>query len=114
MRVTIRASLMALGLAMAASGIAFAAGELEVTETTIATIKLNQTLGLTDAVDLPDGGKVTLLDKTTQKSYVCAGPYKGPIGDCPGDKKCGLIWRLLGQCGATETQTPGGTRGIRP
>lgn len=114
MRSTVLASLMAMGLAVAASGAAFAAGDLEVTETNVATVKLSQTYGLTDGVDLPDGGKITLLDKTTQKSLICAGPYKGPIGDCPGDKKCGLIWRLLGRCGATETQTPGGTRGIRP
>jgi hypothetical protein len=114
MRSFIFSSLLALGLASAGSVAAFAAGNLEVTETNTPSVTLNQSLEAKDQVDLPDGAKIMLFNKITEKSAVCAGPYKGPVGDCPGEKKCGLIWRLLGRCGATQTQTPGGTRGVHP
>jgi hypothetical protein len=114
MRCIILIVLAAIGLAVPGPRIAFATGNLEVTETNTTSIARKDTFGENDVVKLPEGGKITVLDNATGKTAVCAGPYSGPIGKCPGEKKCGLISRLLGRCGATDPQSPGGTRGVRP
>jgi hypothetical protein len=105
---------LALGASGADLGRAMAAGTLEVTETSAASISRGQTFEVDSAIKLPRGEKITVQDVTSHKTAVCVGPYEGPVGKCPGEKRCGLIWRLLGRCGAAETATPGGTRGVRP
>jgi hypothetical protein len=107
-------ALAACGFVAAQAGLCFASGNLEVTETNTPIVAKRQTFSETDEITLPAGARVTVLDSATSATASCAGPYSGPIGKCPGEQKCGLIWRLLGRCGETVNHTPGATRSMRP
>jgi hypothetical protein len=107
-------ALAACGFVAAEAGICFASGNLEVTETNTPSVVKSQTFSETDEIKLPENAKIMVLDSATNATATCAGPYSGPIGKCPGEQKCGLIWRLLGRCGETVNHTSGGTRSVRP
>ena len=107
-------TLAACGVVAAEAAMCFAAGNLEITETNTPAVVKSQTFIQTDEINIPEGARIIVLDTTTSVTASCTGPYSGPIGKCPGEQKCGLIRRLLGRCGATETHTPGGTRSVRP
>lgn len=68
----------------AVSGVA-AAGDFEVQSSNVPGFTPGQALAKGAAVSVPDGGKITLIDRTGSavRTKDCVGKYDGPIEACP-------------------------------
>lgn len=81
MRLAIAASFLVIGVA----GAMAAASDFEVQSSNVPGYKPGQALAKGAAVSVPDGGKITLIDRTGSavRTKDCVGKYDGPIEGCP-------------------------------
>lgn len=68
-----------------AAGASAAGGDFEVQSSNVPAYKSGQALAKGSAVSVPDGGKITLIDRTGSavRTKDCVGKYDGPIEACP-------------------------------
>jgi hypothetical protein len=102
-------------VSVAASVISAAPGAAQdvytVMKSTVPSVAANAKLGRNAAIDLPDGGRIDVVDSKGVQ-FACTGPYKGAVDTCPAPAECTVMRKMAGKCETESQAKAGGTRTV--